>query len=228
VKTRFARPRTATANASAGKLCAIHNTSTSDNNEAADKETREHDATQLSYGCWPRVRCLRRGLRQAGRVDIDQRLRALGIELPAPMTPVGNYVPAVMAGDLVFVSGTGPVRADGSLITGKVGEGGLSLELAREAARLNGLQILAVLRAELGDLGRVRRVVKVFGMVNCLPGFNRAPAVIDGCSDLLVEVFGDAGRGARSAVGMAELPFDIPVEIEAVVQTADTDSPRPR
>lgn len=91
---------------------------------------------------------------------------------------------------------------------------------ARAAARLNGLQILAVLRAELGDLGRLRRLVKVFGMANCRPGFNRAPAVIDGCSDLLVEVFGDAGRGARSAVGMAELPFDIPVEIEAVVQVS--------
>jgi enamine deaminase RidA (YjgF/YER057c/UK114 family) len=153
-------------------------------------------------------------------VDIDQRLRELGIELPAPMTPVGNYVPAVMAGDLVFVSGTGPVRADGSLVTGKVGEGGLSLETARRAARLNGLQILAVLHAELGDLGRVRRVVKLFGIVNCLPGFNRMPAVIDGCSDLLVKVLGDAGRGARSAVGMAELPFNIPVEIEAVVQVS--------
>ena len=174
----------------------------------------------LLNGGWPRVGRLWSGLRQTGRMDIDQRLRALGIELPAAMTPVGNYAPAVRVGDLVFLSGTGPVCADGSLVTGKVGQGGLSLETARAAARLNGLQILAVLRAELGDLGRVRRVVKVFGMVNCLPGFNQAPAVIDGCSDLLVEVFGDAGRGARSAVGMAELPFDIPVEIEAVVQVS--------
>jgi enamine deaminase RidA (YjgF/YER057c/UK114 family) len=153
-------------------------------------------------------------------VDIDQRLRDLGLELPAPMVPVGNYVPAVVVGDLVFVSGTGPVRADGSLVTGKVGEGGLGLEAAREAARLCGLQILAVLHAELGDLGQVRRVVKLFGMVNCLPGFNRTPAVLDGCSELLVAVLGDSGRGARSAVGMAELPFDIPVEIEAVVQVS--------
>jgi enamine deaminase RidA (YjgF/YER057c/UK114 family) len=102
---------------------------------------------------------------------------------------------------------------------------------ARAAARLNGLQILAVLRAELGDLGRVRRLVKVFGMVNCRPGFNRAPAVIDGCSDLLVEVFGDAGRGTRGPVcgGMAELPFDIPVEIEAVVQVGTLSfAPPPR
>jgi enamine deaminase RidA (YjgF/YER057c/UK114 family) len=124
------------------------------------------------------------------------------------------------AGDLLFLSGTGPVRPDGSLVTGKVGDGGLDLSAAREAARLTGLQVLAALRAELGDLDRVRQVVKLFGMVNCRPGFNRTPAVIDGCSDLLVDVLGDAGRGARSAVGMAELPFDIAVEIEAVVRVA--------
>ncbi len=153
-------------------------------------------------------------------MDINQRLREMGIELPIPMAPVGNYAPVVVAGDLVFVSGAGPVRADGSLVTGKVGDGGLGLEAAREAARLCGLQILAVLRAELGDLDQVGRVVKLFGMVNCLPGFNRTPAVIDGCSELLVKVFDDAGRGARSAVGMAELPFDIAVEIEAVVQVS--------
>lgn len=153
-------------------------------------------------------------------MDINQRLREMGIELPMPMAPVGNYVPVVVAGDLVFVSGAGPVRADGSLVTGKVGDGGLGLEVAREAARLCGLQILAVLRAELGGLDQVRRVVKLFGMVNCMPGFNRIPAVIDGCSELLVKVFDDAGRGARSAVGMAELPFDIAVEIEAVVQVS--------
>ncbi len=153
-------------------------------------------------------------------MDINQRLREMGIEMPMPMAPVGNYVPVVVAGDLVFVSGAGPVRADGSLVTGKVGDGGLGLEAAREAARLCGLQILAVLRAELGGLDQVRRVVKLFGMVNCLPGFNRIPAVIDGCSELLVKVFDDAGRGARSAVGMAELPFDIAVEIEAVVQVS--------
>ena len=153
-------------------------------------------------------------------MDINQRLREMGIELPMPMAPVGNYLPVVVAGDLVFVSGAGPVRADGSLVTGKVGDGGLGLEAAREAARLCGLQILAVLRAELGNLDQVRRVVKLFGMVNCLPGFNRIPAVIDGCSELLVKVFDDTGRGARSAVGMAELPFDIAVEIEAVVQVS--------
>ncbi len=151
-------------------------------------------------------------------MDVDRRLGELGIELPQPLGPAGSYVPAMAAGDLVFLSGAGPVRPDGSLVTGKVGEGGLDLPAAREAARLTGLQLLAALRTELGDLGRVRQVVKLFGMVNCRPGFNRTPAVIDGCSDLLVDVFGDAGRGARSAVGMAELPFDITVEVEAVVR----------
>ena len=150
-------------------------------------------------------------------MDLDGRLRELGIDLPAPMGAAGNYVPAMAAGDLLFLSGMGPVRPDGTLVTGKVGDGGLDLETAREAARLTGVQLLAAIRAELGDLGRVRQVVKLFGMVNCRPGFNRTPAVIDGCSDLLVDVFRDAGRGARSAVGMAELPFDIAVEIEAVV-----------
>jgi enamine deaminase RidA (YjgF/YER057c/UK114 family) len=153
-------------------------------------------------------------------MDVDGRLRELGIELPESMRPGGNYVPAMTAGDLLFLSGMGPVRPDGGLVTGKVGDGGLDPAAAREAARLTGLQLLAALRAELGDLGRVRQVVKLFGMVNCRPGFNRTPAVIDGCSDLLVEVLGDRGRGARSAVGMAELPFDIAVEIEAVVQVA--------
>jgi len=151
-------------------------------------------------------------------MDIERRLRDLGIELPDPLGPGGNYLPAMVAGDLVFLSGMGPARPDGSLVTGKVGEGGLDLAAAREAARLTGLQLLAALQAELGDLGRVRQVVKLFGMVNCRPGFNRTPSVIDGCSDLLVEVLGTAGRGARSAVGMAELPFDIAVEIEAVVR----------
>jgi enamine deaminase RidA (YjgF/YER057c/UK114 family) len=151
-------------------------------------------------------------------MDVDRRLRELGIELPDTMAPGGNYVPAMVAGDLLFLSGMGPVRPDGSLVTGKVGEGGLDTAAAREAARLTGLQLLAAMQTELGDLGRVRQVVKLFGMVNCRPGFNRTPAVIDGCSDLRVDVFADAGRGARSAVGMAELPFDVAVEIEAVVR----------
>ena len=153
---------------------------------------------------------------------VDERLRELGIELPEPFPPAGLYVAAVRVGDLVHLSGAGPVRPDGSIVTGKVGDrpGDLDLPAAREAARLTGLQLLAGLRAEVGDLDRVVRVVKLLGMVNCAPGFNRMPQVIDGCSELLIEVLGDAGRGARSAVGVAELPFDIPVEIEGIVQVS--------
>ena len=127
------------------------------------------------------------------------------------------YVPAVRTGDLLFLSGAGPVRADGSVVVGKVGRD-LDVDEGRQAARLVGLQHLAILRAELGSLDAVKRVVKILGMVNCAPGFNRTPRVIDGWSELFIEVFGDAGRGARSAVGMAELPFDIAVEIEVIVE----------
>lgn len=154
-------------------------------------------------------------------MDAESRLSELGIELPTPSPAAGLYVAAVRTGNLVFLSGAGPARPDGSFVTGKVGldEGGtVSIEDARHAARLTGLQLLATLRAEIGSLDRVVRVVKVLGMVNPAPGFNRTPAVIDGCSELFVEVFGEAGRGARSAVGMAELPFDIAVEIEAIVE----------
>jgi enamine deaminase RidA (YjgF/YER057c/UK114 family) len=150
-------------------------------------------------------------------MSVDDRLRRLGIELPEPMTPRANYLPAVRAGDLLFLSGMGPLRPDGTLVTGRVGDGGLDVAAGREAARLTGLQILARLRAELGDLDSVVQVVKLLGMVNAVPGFPQTPQVIDGCSDLLTDVLGDAGRGARSAVGVAALPFDIAVEIEAVV-----------
>jgi enamine deaminase RidA (YjgF/YER057c/UK114 family) len=153
-------------------------------------------------------------------VTIDERLTELGIELPTPFPPAGNYVPAVRTGNLLFLSGTGPVRGDGTVVRGKVGRD-LDVAEAKEAARATGLQLLAAMRAELGDLARVRRVVKTLGMVNCAPGFNRTPEVIDGCSSLLVEVFGENGRGARSAVGMAELPFDIAVEIELIVEVVD-------
>ena len=153
-------------------------------------------------------------------MTIDDRLHELGIELTGVFAPAGMYVGAVRTGSLVFVSGAGPIRPDGTFVTGKVGRD-VDLDAAKAAARLTGLQLLAVLRAELGSLDRVARVVKTLGMVNCAPGFNRTPAVIDGCSELLIEVFGEAGRGARSAVGMAELPFDIAVEIELVVEVTD-------
>ncbi|MGZ4673934.1 MAG: RidA family protein [Ilumatobacteraceae bacterium] len=147
----------------------------------------------------------------------QERLTELEIELPTPMTPAGLYRGAVRVGDLVFLSGAGPMRPDGSFVTGKVG-GPVSLESGREAARLVGLQLLAALQAELGSLDKVTRIVKLLGMVNCAAGFNETPAVIDGCSELFIEVFGENGRAARSAVGMAELPFDISVEVEAIVQ----------
>jgi enamine deaminase RidA (YjgF/YER057c/UK114 family) len=151
---------------------------------------------------------------------VDDRLAELELELPEPFPPAGNYVAAVRTGSLLYLSGAGPARPDGSFVRGKVGDT-IDLNTAVEAARLTGLQLLAVMRRELGTLDRVQRVVKTLGMVNCAPGFNRTPQVIDGCSNLLVEVFGESGRGARSAVGMAELPFDIAVEIELVVEVAD-------
>jgi len=155
--------------------------------------------------------------------SMSQRPAGRHITLPEPLQPFGLYVPAVRTGNLVFLSGAGPVRPDGTLVTGRVGtgEGDLSPALARDAARLTGLRLLAALRAELGDLDRVERVVKLLGFVQCTPDFTGQPAVIDGCSELLVEVLGEAGRGARSAVGVTALPFGIPVEIEAVVQVGE-------
>ena len=146
----------------------------------------------------------------------DARLAELGITLPAVFPPAGNYLGCKRAGDLLYVGGHGPVGSEG-IKRGKVGRD-LDLAEAQAAARATALSMLATVRRELGTLDRVRQVVKVFGMVNCAPGFNRTPAVMDGCSDLLVAVFGDAGRHTRSAVGMAELPFDIAVEIEMVVE----------
>jgi enamine deaminase RidA (YjgF/YER057c/UK114 family) len=148
-------------------------------------------------------------------VSVDDRLRQLGIELPPPMPPAGIYEPLVVVGDLVYVGGHGPVAGD-VIVRGKVGSD-LTLEEGRDAARMTGLSILATLRAGLG-LHRVGRIVKVFGMVNVAPGFDQMPAVIDGCSQLLIDVFGNNGRHTRSAVGLAELPFGIPVEIELIAQ----------
>jgi enamine deaminase RidA (YjgF/YER057c/UK114 family) len=143
---------------------------------------------------------------------IARRLEELGIVLPPVSAPAGNYLGCVILDDMIYVGGHGPLAGE-TVIRGKVG-GDLSLEEGREAARRTALSILATMQSELGELDRVERIVKVFGMVNVAPGFNRTPAVIDGCSDLLVDVFGDAGRHTRSAVGLAELPFGIAVEIE--------------
>ena len=150
-------------------------------------------------------------------MSVEERLRELGIELPEPPPPLGNYIGAVTVGNLVFLSGHGPRSASGEYSTGKVG-GELTSEQGQEEARQVGLDMLATLRAEIGDLDRVRRVVKTLGMVNAAPDFRNHPKVIDGFSDLMVEVFGEKGRGARSAVGMGSLPFLIPVEVEMIVE----------
>ena len=149
-------------------------------------------------------------------MSAETRLSELGIELPPPFAPVGSYVAARVSRGMLYVSGQGPAGPDG-MVTGKVGNS-LTLSQGVDAARLVGLNLLAVMRAELGSLDRVTAIVKLLGMVNCAPGFNDTPTVINGCSDLLIEIFGDAGRHARSAVGMAELPFDIAVEVELVAE----------
>ncbi len=151
----------------------------------------------------------------------EQRLAELGIELPPAPRPMGTYVPGVRVGNLLFMSGVGPRRADGTAIVGKVGAE-LSLEQGREAARVVALNMLANVRAVVGSLDRVERVVKTLGMVNAVPEFDRHPAVIDGFADVFVEVFGpEHGRGARSAVGMGSLPGRIAVEVEMVLQLRD-------
>ena len=147
-------------------------------------------------------------------MSAEARLRELGIELPEPVRPVANYVRYVQTGNLLFVSGTGPAEG---FPTGKV-DANVSVEDAYQAARSVSLQILATARDALGSLDRVRQVVKVLGMVNSSPEFGQQPQVINGCSDLLVEVFADAGRHTRSAVGMGALPNGICVEIEATFE----------
>ncbi len=147
----------------------------------------------------------------------EDKLKALGIELPAASSPVANYVNAVRTGNLVFLAGKGPKQPDGNYITGKVGSD-LTVEQGYEAARLVGINQLAVLKTELGNLDRVKRIVKVLGMVNATEDFTNHPEVINGFSDLMVEVFGEKGKHARAAVGMGSLPRNIAVEIEMIVE----------
>jgi enamine deaminase RidA (YjgF/YER057c/UK114 family) len=144
----------------------------------------------------------------------EARLKALGLELPTPAKPIANYVPAVRVGNLVFLSGHGECS---NALTGVVGRD-VPIEKAYASARNVGLCLLASLKAEIGDLSKVRRVVKLLGMVNAAPDFPDQPKVINGCSDLLVQVFGDRGKHARSAVGMGSLPGRISVEIEMIVE----------
>ena len=152
--------------------------------------------------------------------DAESRLAELGITLPSPPAPVANYVRAVRTGNLVFLAGHGPLQANGTYVTGKVGRD-LTVDEGYAAARLTGLALLASLREEIGSLNNVRRIVKVNGMVNATDGFQDHPNVINGCSDLFVEIFGpEIGKHARAAVGKVSLPINIAVEIDAVVEVA--------
>jgi len=154
------------------------------------------------------------------QVDPDANLEALGIVLTPPPQPIANFVPAVRVGKLMYLSGNGPRLANGSFITGKLGSkpGQLTVDVGYQAARVTMINQLAVLKVELGELKKVKRIVKVFGMVNSDPDFTDHPRVINGGSDLLVDVFGECGKHARSAVGMVSLPFNIAVEIDMVVE----------
>jgi enamine deaminase RidA (YjgF/YER057c/UK114 family) len=149
-------------------------------------------------------------------MSADQRLADLGLTLPSPPKPIGNYVPFRLAGNLLFLSGVGPRRADETMITGKVGSD-ITVEQGYEAARLCGINLLVNIIAAVGTLERVETILKVLGMVNAVPDFMQHPEVINGCTDLFVQVLGEGGRPARSAVGMASLPRNISVEVEAVV-----------
>lgn len=153
----------------------------------------------------------------AQKTDVEKKLKDLGIQLPAPQKPIANYVKAVRTGNLVFLAGHGPSNPDGTDITGKVGKD-LTVQQGYEAAKTVGLNLLSSLKAEVGDLNKVNRIVKVLGMVNCTENFTEQPKVINGFSDLMVSVFGEKGKHARSAVGMYALPNNIAVEIEMIVE----------
>jgi enamine deaminase RidA (YjgF/YER057c/UK114 family) len=150
-------------------------------------------------------------------MNADARVEQLKLQLPQPPKPAGVYNPIVQAGNMVYVSGHGPLLPDGSMICGRVGDD-LSEDQGKQAARQVGLTILATLKSQLGSLDRVDRILKVLGMVNATSDFQKHPQVINGFSELMIEVFGEAGRAARSAVGMASLPGNIAVEIECIVQ----------
>lgn len=153
-------------------------------------------------------------------MSAEQRLRDLNLTLPPAPKPVATYVTAVRHDDLLFVSGHGPLRNDGTMHTGRLGDD-LDIAAGQAAAKQVGLAILATVRAHLGTLDRVVRLIKVLGMVNSTADFAEHPKVINGFSDLMVDVFGDPGKGARSAVGMGSLPGNIAVEIEAIFQVRD-------
>lgn len=174
----------------------------------------------LILGCKPAVSTQDSSAAQQDRIDVELRLEELGIELPVPDVPIANYVQAVKAGNLIFLAGHAPKKADGEFMTGKVGKD-VDIEYGKEAARITAINLLASLKAEIGDLNKVKRIVTVFGMVNADESFTSHPQVINGCSDLLVAVFGERGKHARAAVGMVSLPLNIVTEIEMIVEVAD-------
>lgn len=164
--------------------------------------------------------CSLTAARAAEAVTPDQRLAALGLALPAVSPVIANYVPAVRSGNLVFLAGQVARGTDGGILPGKVGRELTAAEGAA-AARTCALQLLAALQAEIGDLAKVKRIVRVGGFVNCTDDFTAQPQVVNGASDLLVAVFGDAGKHARAAVGVNALPAGAPVEIELIAEIAD-------
>ena len=153
-------------------------------------------------------------------IDFDKRLKELNILLAEPSAPLANYVKTVRTGNFVFTAGHGPDKPDGSRITGRLGTD-LSIEQGQEAARLTRIALLSSLKAEIGDLNKVKRIVKVLGMVNSTPEFTDQSKVMNGFSDLMVEVFGEKGKHARSAVGMPTLPANWAIEIEMVVEVEE-------
>jgi enamine deaminase RidA (YjgF/YER057c/UK114 family) len=155
-----------------------------------------------------------RGVRMAG--EIEKRLAAMGVTLPVPAPPAATYQPVVEIGGMLYVSGQIPLGPSGPEFVGKLGRD-FEVETGRQAARLCGINILAQAKVALGDLDRIKRFVKLTGFVNCTPDFGDMPKVVNGCSDFLVEVLGDRGRHARSAVGMSSLPWGVAVEVEAII-----------
>ncbi len=157
--------------------------------------------------------------------DPENRIKVLGIQLTEPTAPTANFLKAVRIGNLVYLSGHGPDKPEGGQITGKVGSE-LTLEQAQQAARQVGISLLSSLKKEIGNLNKVKRIVKVLGMVNCIPSFEKHSQVINGFSDLMVEVFGENGKHARSSIGLSSLPANIPVEIEMIVELKNKASKR--
>ena len=174
-------------------------------------------AILLTSSCQPKNEVENNPPKEIYSYDIEARLDSLGIELSTPSAPVANYVNVVQTGNLLFLAGKGPKDKDGNYIKGKVGRD-LTIEEGYQAARMIGIAQLSVLKAHLGDLNKVKRIVKVLGMVQCTDDFENQPEVINGFSDLMVEVFGNNGKHARAAVGMNSLPRNICAEIEVIVE----------